>query len=79
MVLWKALYLLIIVSIRLTLRILPYCFGDSYGVCLSYHKTSITYAVTHITNESRRVFTMVGASGYYLLFLKSVRPNPKGL
>lgn len=26
-------------------------FGDSYGVCLSYHKTSVTYSVTHITNE----------------------------
>lgn len=29
----------------------PILFGDSYGVCLSYHKTSVTYSVTHITNE----------------------------
>lgn len=26
-------------------------FGDSYGVCLSYHRTSVTYSVTSITNE----------------------------
>ncbi|HTB32839.1 MAG TPA: lipid A deacylase LpxR family protein [Bacteroidia bacterium] len=32
-------------------EITPYVFGDSYGICLSWHKTSIQYYVTHITNE----------------------------
>ncbi len=29
----------------------PVVFGDSYGICLSWHKVSLTYSVTHITNE----------------------------
>jgi hypothetical protein len=32
-------------------QITPIVFGDSYGICLSYHKTAITYSVAHITNE----------------------------
>jgi len=32
-------------------QISPVIFGDSYGICLSWHKTSIVYSVTHITNE----------------------------
>jgi lipid A 3-O-deacylase len=26
-------------------------FGDSYGLCLSFHKVTFVYSVTHITNE----------------------------
>jgi len=29
----------------------PLVYGDSYGICLSWNKTSITYSVTHITQE----------------------------
>lgn len=32
-------------------QITPLVFGDSYGICVSYRKTSVTYSVTHITNE----------------------------
>jgi len=32
-------------------QISPLVFGDSYGICLSYKKTLVTYSVTHISNE----------------------------
>jgi hypothetical protein len=32
-------------------EVAPIVFGDSYGLCLSWHKVSITYSVSHITNE----------------------------
>lgn len=32
-------------------KICPVVYGDSYGICFSLRKTSITYSVTHITPE----------------------------
>jgi len=32
-------------------QITPIVFGDSYGLCLSWHKVAVNYFVTHITNE----------------------------
>jgi lipid A 3-O-deacylase len=32
-------------------EISPLVYGDSYGICLSWNKTSFTYSVTHISQE----------------------------
>lgn len=32
-------------------EISPLVFGDSYGICLAWHKVAVTYSVTRITNE----------------------------
>jgi lipid A 3-O-deacylase len=32
-------------------QVTPVVFGDSYGLCLSWHKVAVNYSVTHITNE----------------------------